>query len=72
MKVNETRHAYIDLTPEETDELCKISAFLERLTGTINDLERENIEWDIRSDFDEGRIFEIVADIKYFADKLIG
>lgn len=71
MTVNETKHAYIDLTPEETDELCSISAFFERLNDTIDKLEKENTEWDIRADIEEGEVFDKIADIKYFADRLI-
>ena len=73
MKVNETRHAYIDLEDKEVEKLNNVLDFLEELNYTINKLEKENIEWDIRSNnIDEDVFFSKIADIKDLANELVG
>lgn len=66
MTVNETKHAYIDLTTEEVNEIRNVSTFLERLSSTVDELERKNVEWDIRCDIDESEFFDILAEIDSF------
>ena len=72
MTVNETRHAYIDLTIEEVNELCNILNFLKELDKTVNTLEEEDTVWDIRSDSGEdgNEIFNIIDEIRHFANRL--
>ena len=71
MKVNETRHAYIDLEDKEVEKLNNVLVFLEELNYTINRLEKENIEWDIRSNINEDVFFSKIADIKDLANELV-
>lgn len=71
MTVNTDKHAYIDLLPEEVENLSKTLSFLETLNSTIKKLEEENTSWDIRSNVDEGEIFDMITDISYSAHKFV-